>query len=58
MGSTTKYAKMIVAGEIPAGKYVRLACKRHLDDLKQSKNKSFACSIIKLITIWLKLFPA
>ena len=31
---------MVMAGEIVAGKYVRLACKRHLDDLKESKNKS------------------
>ena len=41
MDRTTKYAKMVMAGEIVAGKYVRLACKRHLDDLKKSKNKSF-----------------
>lgn len=41
MDSTTKYAKMVLAGEIVAGKLVKLACKRHLDDLKQEKNKSF-----------------
>lgn len=41
MDRTTKYAKMVTAGEVVAGKYVRLACKRHLDDLKMSKNKSF-----------------
>lgn len=41
MDSTTKYAKMVLAGEITAGKLVKLACKRHLDDLKKEKNKSF-----------------
>ena len=41
MDNTTKYAKMVLADEIPAGKYVKLAAKRHLDDLKQEKNKSF-----------------
>jgi phage terminase large subunit-like protein len=35
------YAKTVVAKKIPAGKYVRLACKRHLDDLKRSKKKNY-----------------
>jgi len=30
---TTQYAKEVVSGEIVAGKFVRLACQRHLDDL-------------------------
>lgn len=38
---TTKYAKMVLAGEIIAGKLVRLACKRHLDDLRKSARKSY-----------------
>lgn len=29
----TIYARQVVSGEIVAGPYVRLACKRHLDDL-------------------------
>ncbi|MCI5891804.1 MAG: terminase large subunit [Clostridiales bacterium] len=41
MDKTTKYAKMVLAGEIAAGKLVRLACKRHLDDLKKSQRKSY-----------------
>lgn len=41
MDLTTKYAKMVLADEIPAGKLVKLACERHLTDLKLSKNKSF-----------------
>ncbi len=30
------YAESVVAGEIPACEYVRLACQRHLDDLNAS----------------------
>ncbi|MBQ3573548.1 MAG: hypothetical protein IJA16_02995, partial [Clostridia bacterium] len=41
MDLTTKYAKMVLADEIPAGKLVKLSCERHLTDLKLSKNKSF-----------------
>ena len=37
----TKYAKEIVAGNIPANELVILACKRHLNDLKKSKTKAF-----------------
>lgn len=33
----TKYAKDVIKGKVVAGKYVRLACQRHLDDLKKSK---------------------
>jgi phage terminase large subunit-like protein len=36
-----KYAKLVVAGKIPASKWVRLACKRHLDDLQRSKQRNF-----------------
>lgn len=36
-----KWAKSVVAGKIPACKWVVLACKRHLDDLKKSKTKAF-----------------
>lgn len=34
---TTIYAKMVIEGSIVAGKYVKLACERHLKDLKRSK---------------------
>lgn len=30
-----RYAERVCAGEIPAGELVRLACKRHLDDLQR-----------------------
>lgn len=36
-----KYAQAVVAGIIPACKWVRLAAQRHLDDLDLSRRKSF-----------------
>lgn len=39
--SGNQYAKDIVAGKIPACKLVKLACQRHIDDLKQSKSASY-----------------
>ncbi|KYH35841.1 phage terminase [Clostridium tepidiprofundi DSM 19306] len=33
----TKYAKDVIEGREIAGRYVRLACQRHLDDLERSK---------------------
>ena len=35
----TKYAKAVVAGKVVAGSNVIAACKRHLDDLRESKKK-------------------
>jgi phage terminase large subunit-like protein len=31
----TAYARQVVAGKVPSTRYHRLACKRHLDDLKR-----------------------
>lgn len=31
------YARRVVAGKLPCCKWIKLACKRHLDDLKASK---------------------
>lgn len=36
-----RYARDVVSGEIPAGKYVRLACQRHLDDLDWQDDDTF-----------------
>lgn len=36
-----KWAKQVVDDKIPACKWVKLACERHLSDLKNSKNKDF-----------------
>ena len=38
---TTYYAKMVVEGDIPAGKNVILACKRHLKDLDRQGDEDF-----------------
>jgi phage terminase large subunit-like protein len=35
------YARAVVAGKVPACKWIKLACKRHLDDLKAAKAKDF-----------------
>jgi phage terminase large subunit-like protein len=35
------YAKAVVAKKIPACKWIRLACKRHLTDLEKSKKKDY-----------------
>lgn len=37
----TRYAKDVVAGRYVVGKLLRLACERHLRDLKRSKRKAF-----------------
>ncbi len=37
----TAYAKAVVKGKIVACQWVRLACQRHLDDLKRSKSATF-----------------
>ena len=36
---TTAYAKAVVSGEIVAGPHVRNACRRHLDDLRDAKQR-------------------
>lgn len=41
IATATKYAKDVVAGKIPNCKWVVLACKKHLDELKESKKKEF-----------------
>ncbi|ADU30989.1 terminase large subunit [Evansella cellulosilytica] len=38
---TTQYADDVVKGRIVAGKYVRLSCKRHLNDLERQGTKDF-----------------
>lgn len=35
------YARDVVAGKVPACRYVKLACQRHLDDLKASRKKAY-----------------
>jgi hypothetical protein len=33
------YARDVLAGKIPAAKWIRLACKRHLDDLNNAHER-------------------
>ena len=40
-GVSEAYARDVVAGRIPAGKYIRLACQRHLDDLEWQNDDGF-----------------
>lgn len=37
----TSYAHAVISGAIPACKWVRLACQRHVDDLAASRDASF-----------------
>jgi phage terminase large subunit-like protein len=37
-----KYARDIVAGRLPACRWVKLACQRHLDDLAASRKRTYA----------------
>ena len=39
--AANNYARAVVAGLIPNCQWARLACQRHLDDLKRQKSKSF-----------------
>ncbi len=39
--AANRWARNVVKGKVPAGKYVILACQRHLDDLEKSKTKDF-----------------
>ncbi|MGL5237037.1 MAG: terminase large subunit [Plesiomonas shigelloides] len=41
VNSGNGYARDVVAGKIPACRYVKLACKRHLDDLEKQKDKDY-----------------
>ncbi|HWX01448.1 terminase large subunit [Collimonas sp.] len=38
--AANRYAREVVAGKIVACKWVKLACKRHLDDLESAKKKT------------------
>lgn len=37
-----QYARDVISGKIPAGKYIKLACQRHLDDLDWQSDDGFA----------------
>lgn len=41
MDPVQRYAERVVNGELPAGKYHRLSCARHLNDLKRQNTPGF-----------------
>ena len=41
LDQVTKYANDVLSGKIIAGKLVKLACKRHLNDIEKSKSDNF-----------------
>ena len=44
---TTQYAADVLAGKITAGEMVKLACKRHMEDLEASKAARIRCRRIR-----------
>lgn len=52
---TTDYANRVVSGDIVAGKYVRLQCQRHIDDLSNDRGLTFD---IEAAEKAIRFFPA
>jgi phage terminase large subunit-like protein len=56
--SGEKYARDVIAGKIPACKWVRLACERHVADLKQKRWRwTFNPSLAERKMKFAELFP-
>lgn len=51
-----KYAHDVVNGDIIAGKWIKLACQRHLNDLKR-KDVFFDVAAAKSVVLWFKFIP-
>jgi phage terminase large subunit-like protein len=51
-----KYAHDVVTGKIKAGKWIRLACERHLSDLNRD-DIYFDVEAAKSVTLWFKFIP-
>ncbi|MDG1996114.1 MAG: terminase large subunit [Emcibacteraceae bacterium] len=51
-----KYAHDVVTGKIIAGKWIKLACKRHLNDLKRD-DVYFDEVSAKSVVLWFKFIP-
>lgn len=41
VAAAEKYARDVIAGRVPAGKWARLACQRHVADRRAEKTKAF-----------------
>lgn len=57
MDPTTTYASKVVNGEIIAGRFVRAACKRHLEDLKNGHKRGLRFDVDQAGRA-LRFFPA
>ncbi|MNG63278.1 Phage Terminase [compost metagenome] len=61
VNAANKYARDVVAGKIPACKYVRRACQFHLDDLAKSKKRGFRWTFdrdaAERVTDFIQLLP-
>lgn len=53
----TQYAHDVIKGKILAGKYVKLACKRHLEDLKKGPKRGLKWDLNKALRA-IEFFPA
>ncbi len=45
-----QYANAVISGKIPAGKYVRQACQRQVNDLRRFKGKASAYRFNPVLT--------
>lgn len=57
-----QYARDIIAKKVPANKWIKLACKRHLDDLKRAKKDktfpyAFDAAKVERVVRFLELLP-
>ncbi|WP_337183847.1 terminase TerL endonuclease subunit [Shinella sp.] len=57
MDPTTEYASKVITGEIIAGRFVRAACKRHLDDLKHGHKRGLFFDVDQAARA-IRFFPA
>lgn len=57
----TRYAQRVVDGDILACRYVRLACQRHLDDIKASENPDypyeFDADAVRRVCVFIQHLP-
>jgi phage terminase large subunit-like protein len=52
MDRTTQYAADVINGKELAGRYVKLACQRHLNDLEKSKSAPYKSQVCVLLQHW------
>ncbi|WP_230431815.1 terminase large subunit [Plesiomonas shigelloides] len=61
VNSGNGYARDVVSGKIPACRYVKLACQRHLDDLEKQKDKDwpyrFDKDIAERVCVFVQMLP-